>query len=107
MTAMRGAGVDRLALLDGQLSITPGLVGGDLVLHLHRLDDADELALLDGVALLDEHLPHVALQRGDELVAAAAAAAGLALAALGRGAAGGRCAAGGDRARRRAAGRRP
>src|SRR6185369_14535657 len=32
-------------------------------------------------ALLDEHLPHVALQRGDQLVGAAAAR-GLALAAL-------------------------
>ena len=83
MTAMQGAGVDRLALLDGSFCDRAGLVGGDLVLHLHRLDDADELALLDLVALLDEHLPHVALQRGDELVGAAAAAAGLALAALG------------------------
>ena len=51
------------------------LVGGDLVLHLHRLDDADELALLDRLPLLDEHLPHVALERGDERVAARAAAA--------------------------------
>ena len=32
-----------------QLLDRPRLVGGDLVLHLHRLDDADELALLDGL----------------------------------------------------------
>src|SRR4051812_6762922 len=81
----RRAGLDRLALLDGERLDQAGLVGRDLVLHLHRLDDADELALLDGLALLDEHLPHVALQRREQLVGAAAAA-GLALSALGRGA---------------------
>src|SRR3954454_19828038 len=77
------AGGYRLALLDGQLGDDARLVGGDLVLHLHRLDDRDELALLDLLALLDEHLPDVALQRGGELVAAAGRSAGLALGALG------------------------
>src|SRR4051812_17230073 len=58
-----GAGGDRLALLDGELRDLAGLVGGDLVLHLHRLDDADQLALLNLLTLLDEDLPHVPLQR--------------------------------------------
>src|SRR3954469_12421676 len=80
----RGARLDRVALLDGERGDPARLVGGDLVLHLHRLDDADELALLDGLALGDEHLPHVALQRRGELVAPAATAAALALAAPGR-----------------------
>src|SRR3954468_13615583 len=82
----RGAPPERGAPPDGERLDHAGLVGGDLVLHLHRLDDADELALLDGLALLDEHLPHVALQRRDELVGATAPAAALALAAtrLGR-----------------------
>ena len=44
----RVAGGDRGALGDRQLGDRARLVGGDLVLHLHRLDDADELALLDG-----------------------------------------------------------
>src|SRR4051794_12062629 len=73
------ARLDRLALLDGERLDHARLVGGDLVLHLHRLDDADELTLLDGLPLLDEHLPHVALQRRDQLVRAAAARAALAL----------------------------
>src|SRR3954470_16865908 len=71
----RRAGRDRLALPDGELGDDARLVGGDLVLHLHRLDDADELALLDRLPLLDQDLPHVALQRRDERVAARAAAA--------------------------------
>src|SRR5436305_13119245 len=66
----RGARRDRLALLDGELGDRARLVGGDLVLHLHRLDDADELGLLDGLSLLAEHLPHVALLRRGELLAA-------------------------------------
>src|SRR3954469_4277558 len=78
------AGGDRLALLDRQLGDDARLVGGDLVLHLHRLDDRDELALLDLLTLLDEDLPHVALQRRRELVAATAATAALAGAAPGR-----------------------
>ena len=36
--------------------IAPGLVGLDLVHHLHRLDDAQHLADLDLVADLDERL---------------------------------------------------
>src|SRR5204863_1504967 len=97
----RRAGGDRLALLDGQLGDDARLVGGDLVLHLHRLDDRDELALLDLLALLDEHLPDVALQRGGELVASAARGAALALGALG-----GLAGAGGRRAVRDDSGRR-
>src|SRR4051812_9217723 len=68
------AGGDRLALLDGELGDDARLVGGDLVLHLHRLDDADELAFLDRLPGLDEDLPHVALKRRDERVAACATA---------------------------------
>src|SRR4051812_4749418 len=82
----RRAGGDRLALLDGELGDDAGLVGGDLVLHLHRLDDADELAFLDRLARLDEDLPHVALERSDERIAAgrpAAAARAPAARALG------------------------
>src|SRR6266487_4543447 len=70
----RRAGGDGVALLDRELFDHARLVGSDLVLHLHRLDDADDLALLDGLALLDEDLPHVALQGRDELVGAARAA---------------------------------
>src|SRR5439155_18247244 len=97
----RRAGGDRLALLDGQLGNDAGLVGGDLVLHLHRLDDRDELALLDLLALLDEHLPDVALQRRGQRVAGGLAARRRALAARRppcgrRGARGGRDGAVGD-----------
>src|SRR4051794_6425179 len=70
-----GAGLDGLALLHEELLELPGLVGRDLVLHLHRLDDAEELALLDALALLHEDLPHVPLQRGLEQVGAAGAPA--------------------------------
>src|SRR5215212_1661646 len=49
----RVAGGDRRALADRQLGDDARLVGGDLVLHLHRLDDAEQLALLDRVALSD------------------------------------------------------
>ena len=84
MTAIVSPDVHGAALLDRQLGDLAGLVGGDLVLHLHRLDDADERALLDVGALLDQHLEDVALQRrGERVAASAAAAAGLAL-ALGR-----------------------
>ena len=70
MTAIVAPEAIGVALLDGELGDRARLVGGDLVLHLHRLDDADELALLDGLALLDDDLPHVALQRRGELVGA-------------------------------------
>src|SRR3954451_5244617 len=39
------AGLDRLALLDRERLDHARLVRGDLVLHLHGLDDADELTL--------------------------------------------------------------
>ena len=51
---------------DGDLA---GLVGGDLVLHLHRLDDDEQRALLDLVALGDLDLEDAALQRRDDVVA--------------------------------------
>src|SRR3954454_21349385 len=63
------------SLGDRQLGDGARLVGGDLVLHLHRLDDADQRALLDLGARLDEHLEDVALQRRGERVAAARAPA--------------------------------
>src|SRR4051795_614935 len=81
---------DGVALLDAQLADRPRLVGGDLVLHLHRLDDEEQLALFDGRALLDEDLPHVALHRGGERAAATAATAALARAAGGLARAAGR-----------------
>ena len=62
-------------------STVPALGRGDLVLHLHRLDHADQRALLDLCALLDGDLQHRALDRRDELAGRAAAAAALALAA--------------------------
>ena len=58
-----------------------GAVGGDLVLHLHRLDHADQVALGDLGALLDRDLEHRSLQRrGQRLARGARAAARLALA---------------------------
>src|SRR5690349_4854207 len=53
--------LDRVALGDLQLGDRARLVGSDLVLHLHGFDDADQRALLDLGALLDEHLEDVAL----------------------------------------------
>ena len=92
----------------GQRGHHAGLVGGDLVLHLHRLDDADERALLDRGALLDEHLEDVALERRGERVARrAAGAAAPAAAAAGARARRGRAAVGRSRRpARRARGRR-
>jgi len=43
-------------------------MGGDLVLHLHRLHDADHLARLDLVALADLDRQHRALHRRDDRV---------------------------------------
>src|SRR3954451_13841017 len=74
----RRARRDRLALADRQALDHARLVGGDLVLHLHRLDDADDLTLLDALALLHEDLPEVALKRRDELVAQPRGAGGAA-----------------------------
>src|SRR5476651_1351414 len=79
----RRAGGDRGALLDRQLGDRARLVGCDLVLHLHRLDDAQQLTLGDRVALLDQHLPHVSLQGRGQRVRTPAARA-LALLALWR-----------------------
>src|SRR3981081_52883 len=43
----RVAGGDRGADRDRQIGHRARLVGGDLVLHLHRLDDRDQGSLLD------------------------------------------------------------
>src|SRR4051795_4062615 len=72
----RVAALDRVALGDLECGDRARLVRGDLVLHLHRLDDADQGALLDFGARLDQNLEDVALHRGGERVAAAAARAG-------------------------------
>ena len=48
----------------------PGAVRTDLVLHLHRLDEAEHLALLDRVAVGDLDLQHRPLHRADDGVAA-------------------------------------
>src|SRR5690606_33251868 len=64
------ARADRLAGLDLDLLDGAGLVGGDVVLHLHRLEDAHGLALLDLVALVDQHLHDRALHRHGHLAAA-------------------------------------
>ena len=72
---------DRRALDDVQLLDLAGAVGGDLVLHLHRLDHADQVALGDLGALLDGDLEDRSLQRrGQRLAGGARAAARLALA---------------------------
>ena len=79
--ASRSPALTAAPSVDGELGDLARLVGGDLVLHLHRLDHADEVALGDLLALLDRDLEDVALKRGDERVAGGgAAAAGLALA---------------------------
>src|SRR5688500_1327605 len=78
----RVAGLDGVAFGDRQLGDRPRLVRRDLVFHFHRLDDAHEGALLNLGALLDQNLEDVALQRGGQRVAPAAATAGLAFALL-------------------------
>src|SRR4051812_6347275 len=80
----RVAARDRAALAHVELLDGARLVGGDLVLHLHGLDDGDQGALLDGRALLHGDLQDGALERRDQRVAPASAAAARALAALGR-----------------------
>ena len=45
--AITSPAADRAALLDPELADLAGAVRGDLVLHLHRLDHADQGALLD------------------------------------------------------------
>src|SRR5215212_10287516 len=82
----RVAGRDRGAL--GYTELLDGARAGrrDLVLHLHRLDHADQRAGLYLGALLHVHLQDGALQRRDQLaVGGRAAAAARALTALGLG----------------------
>src|SRR5439155_16174384 len=78
----RVARVDSPALGHVQLLDLAGGRRGDLVLHLHRLDHADQGALVDLGALLHGHLEHGALKRRDQRPRSAAPAAA-ALAALG------------------------
>ena len=66
---------DRLARRNGKLRDRPAPVGVDLVLHLHRLDDAEHLAGGDLVALGDRHHEHRPLHRGDDGVVTARPAA--------------------------------
>src|ERR1700745_1388190 len=48
--------LDRLGIVDQDLDDPPGLGRGDRVHGLHRLDDEQGLAGLDGVAELDERI---------------------------------------------------
>src|SRR5215213_4282806 len=48
--------LDGIAVADQDLGHDAAIVAGDLVHHLHRLDDPDDLAALDAVADLDEGL---------------------------------------------------
>ena len=59
------AGVDVGALLNQDLSNGAGLGSHDLVLHLHSLQDAQNIAFLDGLAQLD----YTALQYATIVVA--------------------------------------
>ena len=63
ITATTSPAPDRVAGCDPDLGDRAGLLGGDGVLHLHGLEDADGLADLDGVAHGDEHLHDRALHR--------------------------------------------
>ncbi len=78
----RVAGGDRAALGNRQLLHLAASVRGDLVLHLHRLDDRDERALLDLGALRDGDAQDRPLKRRDELLRTGAAGARGPLAAL-------------------------
>src|SRR5207244_3866805 len=51
-------------------------VGADLVLHLHRLDDAEDLAGPDLASVGDADFEHGSLHRADDGVARRAVAAG-------------------------------
>src|SRR3954452_8200105 len=69
------------ALGDREFFYFAAAVGGDLVLHLHRLDYADQVALADLGALLDGDFEDGALEgRRQGLAGGAAAAAAFALA---------------------------
>src|SRR5919108_48603 len=70
----------RTALGHAQLLDGAGAGRGDLVLHLHGLDHADERALVHLRALLYRHPQHRALDRRDELARRPAATAALLLA---------------------------
>ena len=76
------ARVDRRALGDVELGHLAGDVGGDLVLHLHRLDHADQRPLLDLGPLLDGDPQHRALQRRGRAPARHRAGAGAVARAL-------------------------
>src|SRR6478672_11205386 len=61
-----GALRDGAARLGGEAGDRAGFVGGDRVLHLHRLEDDDEVTRRDRVAVADRHLDDRALHgRGD------------------------------------------
>ena len=81
MTARVSPALTAAPSVDVERGDFAGAVGGDLVLHLHRLDHADQVALGDLGALLDRDFEDGALQRrGQRLAGGAGAAAGLALA---------------------------
>src|SRR5262249_54129790 len=69
-------GRHRLAPAHRQLGPAPREVRDDLVLHLHRLDDAEHLACLDDVALGHVDGKHGALHRADDGVPPAGADSG-------------------------------
>src|ERR1700730_14154320 len=52
----RLAELDRIAVLRHDRGDATGLVGFDLIHHLHRLDNAQHLAFLDFIADLDKRL---------------------------------------------------
>ena len=62
MRAMRSPSCTVCSGLDVQLADDTRDLGDDRDLHLHRLEDADLVALGDHLPFLDRHLPHV---RGD------------------------------------------
>ena len=67
---MHLAGRDRLAGLDGEAPDGAGAVRVHLVLHLHRLDDADHPTGLDLVAVGDRDREDRPLHRRNDRVAA-------------------------------------
>ena len=71
--------LDGLPRADGQLGHHAVAVRGDLVLHLHRLDDAEHAAGFDDLPLLDADGEHGALHRADHRGASAGARAARAL----------------------------
>src|ERR1700737_4142434 len=80
-----GALGDRRPGLDGEPGDGAVLVGGDRVLHLHRLEDHDQIAGADLLALFDRNLDNSALHRRGDSVARGGSGARLrtALAGLG------------------------